>query len=121
MKRSLGRQLPPPRFSTVLKLEERSCLKAHELGICGAACWGLQQWGPAPTTASRIGPALRVPADASTHYVKLRVDDGLTWEAAKARRDAAQADLTLRHAPPHRLKKVRMCVRVCRCVCTVRP
>jgi len=53
--------------------------------------------------------------------VKLRVDDGLTWEAAKARRDAAQADLTLRHAPPHRLKKVRMCVRVCRCVCTVRP
>ena len=48
--------------------------------------------------------------DASTHYVKLRVDDGLTWEAAKERRDTVHGDLISRGAEQDRLKKV--CVSV---------
>ncbi len=40
--------------------------------------------------------------------MKLRVDDGLTWEAAKERRDAVRDDLIARGVPPDRLKKVRV-------------
>uniref|UniRef100_A0A7S3VIP5 Strawberry notch AAA domain-containing protein n=1 Tax=Dunaliella tertiolecta TaxID=3047 RepID=A0A7S3VIP5_DUNTE len=43
--------------------------------------------------------------DASTHYVKLRVDDGLTWEAAKERRDAVRDELISKEAPPEQLKR----------------
>ncbi|KAF5827529.1 hypothetical protein DUNSADRAFT_488, partial [Dunaliella salina] len=43
--------------------------------------------------------------NASTHYVKLRVDDGLTWDAAKERRDAVRDELISKGAPPEQLKK----------------
>eukprot|EP00983_Pelagomonas_calceolata_P041990 1138300-Pelagomonas_calceolata.AAC.2 len=43
--------------------------------------------------------------DASTHYVKLRVDDGLTWEAAKERRDAVRDEMISKGASPTQLKQ----------------
>lgn len=45
-------------------------------------------------------------ADASTFYVKLKVDDGLRWEQAKERRDTVRQDLQSRGVPEDRLKKV---------------
>jgi hypothetical protein len=45
-------------------------------------------------------------ADAATYYVKLRVDDGLTWEVAKERRDAVRDELVSRNATPVRLRRV---------------
>ncbi|KAF5829652.1 hypothetical protein DUNSADRAFT_15693 [Dunaliella salina] len=43
--------------------------------------------------------------DASTHYVKLRVDDGLTWAAAKERRDAVRDEQISKGASPTQLKQ----------------
>ncbi|KAF5834029.1 hypothetical protein DUNSADRAFT_9468 [Dunaliella salina] len=42
---------------------------------------------------------------ASTHYVKLRVDDGLSWENAKELRDATREELISKGAPPGQLGK----------------
>lgn len=49
------------------------------------------------------------PPGASTYYIKLRVDDGLTWAKAVERRDAIRADFIAKGVPRERLAKVGQC------------